>query len=403
MSTTTNHSQEIDKLTAKVNHYEKWLGELGRVCEAAAKGDLEQRILYTYQAGELGVILRHVNQLLDLGDAFVREAGASLQHASEGKFYRKVLTRGFLGSFARTADILNHGTDVMKAGQGKLDKVRLDQLALADSFEQHVGAVVTAVSEAAENLETTANLMAKGSGESSTEARVVASSARDVAENVESMAAAAEELSSSVNEISRQVNLSTQVTAKAVAGARDAQDKTAGLRTASEEIGKVITLIAQVAQQTNLLALNATIEAARAGEAGKGFAVVASEVKALATQTQQATEEIENQVTSMQSEASHVFDAIAGIDEAIGQVDEFVSTIASAMTEQEAVSHEMSRNTQGASASTTSVTESIEGISSILTTNNVAAEELLGAAGLLAGHATDLSREVAHFLEGVRA
>jgi methyl-accepting chemotaxis protein len=399
----TPQDQELAELRERVAFFEKWFAEVGTVCEAAAEGDLELRILHTELAGDFGPILRNVNHMLDLTDAFVREVGASLEYASKGMFYRKVLTRGFHGSFARTASVINQCTDVMQESQNQLDRAREDRLALADAFEEHVGAVVTAVSEAATNLKTTASNLASDAAGASGEAQGVAESAREVAENVESMAAAAEELASSVNEISRQVTLSTTVTAVAVDGAKNAHQKTDDLRAASDEIGKVILLIKQVAQQTNLLALNATIEAARAGEAGKGFAVVASEVKALASQTQAATEEIETQVTTMQTEAEIVSDAINEIDKAMAQVEEFTTTIASAMTEQEAVSSEMSRNTQGASMGTGAVTRSIESVSNTLVDTDKAADEMLGAAGQLGRHAETLRTEVEDFLAKVRA
>lgn len=394
---------ELAELRERVAFFEKWFGEVERVCAAAAEGDLEPRILHTGDAGEFGRTLRNVNHMLDLTDAFVREVGASLEYSAGGKFYRKVLTRGFHGSFARTAAVINTGTDVMKANHDQLEEAKQDRLRLADSFEEQVGAVVQAVSDAAVNLEATATNLAKGAAEASDEAQGVAQSAREVAENVESMAAAAEELASSVNEISRQVTISTEVTSTAVQGTKSAHEKTDALRSASEEIGKVILLIKQVAQQTNLLALNATIEAARAGEAGKGFAVVASEVKALANQTQSATEQIEHQVTTMQEEAETVFDAINGIDEAMSQVEEFTTTIASAMTEQEAVSNEMSRNTQGASMGTSTVTTQIETVSTNLVDADRAAEEMLAAASKLGAHAETLRAEVDQFLHRVRA
>ena len=95
----------------------------------------------------------------------------------------------------------------------------------------------------------------------------------------------------------------------------------ADLAAAAEKIGAVVALIQTIAEQTNLLALNATIEAARAGEAGRGFAVVASEVKSLAVQTSKATEEISDQISSVQGLTQNAVGAIAGIARRMGEID----------------------------------------------------------------------------------
>ena len=71
----------------------------------------------------------------------------------------------------------------------------------------------------------------------------------------------------------------------------------------TNNIGQVLESIQGIAEQTNLLALNAAIEAARAGETGRGFAVVADEVRSLAQRTQEATIDIQQLVSTLQTEA----------------------------------------------------------------------------------------------------
>ncbi len=169
---------------------------------------------------------------------------------------------------------------------------------LADNFEASIGVIVSGVSDASSNIQTSAEGLSAVVNSARNKTTAVAGASEQAATNVQSVASAAVELSASINEISRQVMHSSSIADTAVNQAEVTLKTVETLLESADRIGEVVQLISDIAEQTNLLALNATIEAARAGDAGKKFAVVASEVKNLANQTARATEDITAQINS---------------------------------------------------------------------------------------------------------
>jgi methyl-accepting chemotaxis protein len=202
----------------------------------------------------------------------------------------------------------------------------------------------TVLGEGTARLTAVTARLAVGAREASDQAGVVASSAGDVSSSVQSVAAGSDEMGASIREIAENANNAAQVASSAVGVAQSTNETVAKLGTSSEEIGNVVKVITQIAEQTNLLALNATIEAARAGELGKGFAVVASEVKDLAQETARATEDIGVRVTAIQQDTGGAVEVISRISEVIAKINDFQTTIASAVEEQTATTGEMSRS-----------------------------------------------------------
>jgi len=175
------------------------------------------------------------------------------------------------------------------------------------------------------------------------------------------------------------------------------------LADSASRISVVVDLIQTIASQTNLLALNATIEAARAGEAGRGFAVVASEVKNLASQTAKATEEIRQQIVSMQEVTTTAVSAIRNISSTIGEINDVTTAIAAAVEEQGAATREIARNIQHAAGGTSEVSSNIVGVSTASAEAGAAAGEVLNASDALRREADVLRSEIDGFLSNIRA
>lgn len=146
-----------------------WIAEAVRVCQAAARGDMEARILNIAADPKTEELLHSINHLLDMTDAFVREATASLEYASHAKFFRRVRPEGMLGSFRRAAKSINDATTAMDQKTKELARAEQRRLELEGDFRttrevvdrlDHATQQIASMSVAIERIADQTNLLA---------------------------------------------------------------------------------------------------------------------------------------------------------------------------------------------------------------------------------------------------
>jgi methyl-accepting chemotaxis protein len=229
-------------------------------------------------------------------------------------------------------------------------RLKEEMLALTNELDNQVQTTVSMTSQKSQDTTSIAEKMTALSSSVNKQSQNASTIAETVASNVQSMATAAEELSSTISQINDQVQHSTDVAGSAVTRAEQTNTTVESLSLAANKVGEVVSLISEIAEQTNLLALNATIEAARAGDAGKGFAVVASEVKSLANQTAKATDDIADQMATMQNVTQEAVAAIRDIGNTIKELHEIGTGIAAAVGQQRQATAEIAGNVNQAAS-----------------------------------------------------
>ena len=340
---------------------------LQRSMQALSSGDLETEI---YQSRARDEIAEMANSLLVFRESMIQSRALSAEQDKDR---------------------------VVKAERASRMEERIVE------FEATVRTALDSLQTAAGSMQSTAQSMSATADQSSALVSAVASAAEETSVNVQTVSSGTEELSSSIAEIGRQVVNSSEIARKAVAEAGETDSTMQGLADNAARISVVVDLIQTIASQTNLLALNATIEAARAGDAGRGFAVVASEVKSLANQTAKATDEIRQQIVSMQTVTTSAVGAIRNISTTISEINEVTTAIAAAVEEQGAATREIARNIQHAAGGTGEVSSNIVGVSSAATQAGTAAGQVLTASDALRREADVLRAEIDAFLSNIRA
>ena len=227
--------------------------------------------------------------------------------------------------------------------QGIIKNIAKDSIRVKDASDGFTSIASDMTTSSVETTQLAANV-ADVAEKMSLNLSSIAASMEQSSTSTNMVAEASKEMTVNINEISGNADKAKVIALEAVEKSNIVSEKMTNLSDAARAIGKVTEAISEISEQTNLLALNATIEAARAGEAGKGFNVVANEIKELAKQTAGATLDIKAQIGEIQNTSSATISEMTVISEVIDKVNNIISTIAMAVTEQSSATKEISDN-----------------------------------------------------------
>lgn len=327
-------------------------------------------------------ILRPVTSLASIMKEIAADKNVALRSDLHSNDELGDMARAFnsmMGTFQATLSQVTGSATQMATASEELAAITEDTRRGVEAQTSQTEQVATAMNEMTATVQEVARNAEQAAGAASEANKLTRSGQQVVSNTIDSINALAEEIDNASNVIQQ-------------------------VETGGVQIGTVLDVIRGIAEQTNLLALNAAIEAARAGEQGRGFAVVADEVRTLASRTQQSTQEIQQMIESLQAgtkqavtamassraraqasveEAAQAGESLSSIDGAVSVINDMNTQIASAATEQEAVSEE--------------VNKSINEISRIAEDSSNGAKQIDSATAELAQLATALQSMAAQF------
>jgi len=397
--------------------------EINDIIHATAElGDLSIQIdTHKYQGG-WKQIMEGLNQIVVAVDQPLNLIGIAMNQLSAGHFdldsmrgqarsqglspdpnsypgiFREILS-GVVTSFeavsSYTAEITTYLDQI---AQGDLSQsIRREYVGDFDPIKTSINNISASLRETLREITTVSDQVLDG-------ANLVAGSSMELADGTTHQASAIHQLNITLTEISdpsgenaQRATQAQQLSAKSTESANqgnqsmsDMLQAMVDIKESSDGISNIIKSIQDIAFQTNLLALNASVEAARAGEHGKGFAVVAEEVRVLAGRSKIAAEEsaqlVQNSIHRVDS-GNSIVEKTAGSLQAIVDNAEQVLNIIRAMTSA----------SEAQTLTVRQVGDSVETIQSVVTQNAAVSENVSATAEELSTQAQRLRELVAYF------
>lgn len=326
-----------------------------------------------------------------------------------------------------------------------------------------LGRLARAMVEMTESLRRLASLIRENSSETTERATEITASAEQMAQAASGIAGTASTLSLQANSMadtirllafdaSRLTSLASTVSAGAAEGiarnrtlktlatenhelldeserrldalvtdVQESASATQSLATASDQILGFVTLVQRIARQSKLLALNAATEASRAGEHGDGFTVVATEVSRLAQSTSEAAEhtdslmkELVAQMDTAREASARTLAAVEAVRgatsrrrlafthvvRAVGEADQWVSTMASSAAAGSSFAAEITAKLGGLSDGTMAFASSMQDVAAASEVQSASTEQIAAAANALVTSADRVSDTAASFRTG---
>lgn len=379
----------------QIRKSEKSLDKVIYYLERWREGDLEVRVTDITEKGRLEAVFWGMNDYTDEVDAFIREASAAMQAIGKGRYFRKILPTGLVGTFLAGANNINAGVDFAHS--------KAEALTTAlKALDENVASVLDQVKGASQEVQSLCEVMSNSLSHTLETTENVSTGAHGVQDEMETVSQATHDLALAVDEVSRNTANSFSVVESIRERSQAAAEQMDTLVGASQHINEVVTLIEEIAGKTNLLALNATIEAARAGDAGKGFAVVANEVKSLAVQTVQATDEINRQISQIITNIQESARSVGQVSADISLIDEVFSSVSAAVEEQNATTRQISASMETSASSSRDMVGNIGQIRGTVESSFEQAERLRKLSDELAEQVTILGDNVTAFGQSIQ-